>query len=122
MKLQATIIASILFATSLLVMAPAAQAGDPWPQCRQVLVGPDIDQGYCIDPGANCIVLWYSTYGSDTCIVAKPVTRPGNPDETCYQLFVGPDIDQGICYDLSRDTCQVWYYRTYQNPGETCLT
>ncbi len=122
MKARAILLASILAATALLALAPSAQAVDPWPQCRQVLVGPDIDQGYCIDPSADCIVLWYNKFGNDTCYVAKPITHRGAPDETCIQLFVGPDIDQGICYDLSRDTCQVWYYRTYQNPGNTCLT
>lgn len=50
---------------------------NPFPFCQQVFVGPDIDQGVCVDTRSSCWVLWYDTYGTgggDRCLVSKPVT------------------------------------------------
>lgn len=112
--------ASILAASLLLAVAPAAQAAEP-PVCQHVVTGPDVYFGACADPAAEC-GLWTYSYQGETCYA------PGAgavPRAHCQQVLVGPDIDQGVCYDLDGRTvdgqpCTVWWYSTYSTGQDAC--
>ena len=122
MNAHRSLLAGILVASLSLAVAPTAQAVavEP-PVCEQVIMGPDILFGVCIDPAGPCAAWTYNYYG-ETC------HAPGAgvvPRAHCEQVLVGPDIDQGVCYDLDGEEvdgeeCLVWWYSTYSTGQTTC--
>lgn len=127
LKTRTILLAALLSTAGLAALAPVATstaAADvkPFPMCQQLFVGPDIDQGVCIDPAADCIVLWYDTYGTgggDRCYVSDPGVAVARI-QRCERLFYGPDIDSGVCIDsAAKNGCYAWLYNAYGN--DTCL-
>lgn len=109
--------------TECMYGAPATANVAAIQRCEVVLVGPDIEQGFCVDTTrADCKAWWYERYPgpyAETCLV------PGfaiQRIQRCEVLIMGPDIENGACVDSARADCKAWYYTRGPGPyRETCL-